>query len=168
MSVACRDEPAHHVRAMQLNAGGVDAIGDRERAAPVAGRPGEAHVGSSFSWSPRRQCPSDRYLQSSNNKWHRDPPVDLPGRRQGQSQVPALFHKSEAPASRFVSTRRSQFHGEGLQPAAHNHRAKRMETAQCRVDRHSVGGKVAGHTSLCKCCNPDTQDVRCQPSSRSP
>src|SRR5262245_56806634 len=73
-------------------------------------------------------------------------PVDLP---RAPTRSRTFFHKSEAPASRFVSTRRSQFHGEGLQPAAHNHRAKRMETAQCRVDWHSAGGKVAGHTSLC-------------------
>src|SRR5215831_1327722 len=48
VSVACCDELAGNVRAQQLDAGGVDTIGDRERAAQVAGRLGEAHVGLAF------------------------------------------------------------------------------------------------------------------------
>src|SRR6202030_2973528 len=42
-------------------------------------------------------------------------------------------------------------------PAAHHHRAERTEKAQCKVDRHFVGGKVAGDTSLWECCNADTR-----------
>src|SRR5215472_11388618 len=48
VSVACCDELARNVGAQQLDAGGVDSIGDRERAAQVAGRLGEAHMGLAF------------------------------------------------------------------------------------------------------------------------
>src|SRR5262249_51524027 len=57
VAVAGRDELVRRVLAQQLDVGGVDAIGDRERAAQVAGRLGEAHLRPTLLGRPEGYVP---------------------------------------------------------------------------------------------------------------
>src|SRR5215831_4805516 len=95
--------------------------------------------------------PNAPYLPSWNNDVHRDPPLDLLARPSTTVTAGTL----ERPPPRALRVYQAPQFTEARQ-----HRSppsqKRMEKTQCRLDRHSVGGKMAGDTNLWKCCNLDT------------
>src|SRR5215813_13152992 len=101
--------------------------------------------------------PNAPYLPSRNNDAHRDPPLDLLARPSTTITAGTLGRPHRGALRVYQAPQFTEARLAAPQPAI----TKAMEKTQSRLDRHSVGGKMAGDTNLRECCNLDTSADGC-------
>ena len=84
--------------------------------------------------------PNAPYLPSRNNDAHRDPPLDLLARPSTTITAGTLGRPHRGALRVYQAPQFTEARLAAPQPAI----TKRMEKTQCRLDRHSVGEKMAG------------------------